>query len=117
MPGIKHIKADQRQFTPLGNTGIQMGRDVWSPESKSIGCGFYTYEDVNVDWLVSYDEYMYCVDGSLTMHGDDGAHVLTPGDGIFIPKGNKVTYDCSGTASVVVVIYPADYKPVDAPSS
>lgn len=106
MPGMKLIKASQRKFAPLGDTGIRMGRDIWSPESHTIGCGLYTYDNVHVEWEVSYDEYMYCFDGSLTMHGDDGAHVMQPGDGIFIPKGNKVIYDCPGKASVVVVIYP-----------
>lgn len=106
MPGMKLIKAGQRVFAPLGDTGIRMGRDIWSPESRTIGCGLYTYENVHVEWDVTYDEYMYCVDGSLTMHGDDGALVMQPGDGIFIPKGNKVIYDCPDKASVVVVIYP-----------
>ena len=85
---------------------VSDGRDIWSPESQTIGCGLYTYDNVHVEWEVCYDEYMFCVDGSLTMHGDDGAHVMQPGDGIFIPKGNKVIYDCPGKASVVVVIYP-----------
>lgn len=107
---MKLTKADQREFTPLGDTGIQMGRDIWSPESQTIGCGFYTYEKVYVEWEVTYDEYMYCVDGSLTMHGDEGAHVMMPGDGLFIPKGSKVIYDCPDKASVVVVIYPVNYS-------
>lgn len=110
MPGMKHIKSRERIFAPLGDTGIQMGRDIWSPESSSVGCGYYTYKNVYCEWEVSYDEYMFCVSGSLTMHGDGGPYVLKPGDGIWIPKGNKVIYDCKDEASVVVAIYPADYR-------
>ena len=113
MAGMKFVKSAERQFVPMGDTGIMMGRDVWSPQSPTMGCGYYKYgKDVYVEWQVSYDEYMYCVSGSLTMHGDGGHYVMEPGDGIWSPKGNKVIYDCKEEASVVVVIYPADYSQV-----
>ena len=112
MPELKFTKSSKRQFAPLGDTGIQMGRDIWSPQSPTMGCGYYTYEKVYVEWQLSYDEYMFCISGSLTMHGEGGPYILNAGDSIWIPKGSKVVYDCKDSASVVVVIYPADYSSV-----
>jgi len=111
MSGVKLIAAEQRKFERLGESGnIRVGRDVASDISKSFGAGVAVFENCSMEWTVLYDEYFYCLEGTLTIRTKEGTFVMRPGDGLWLPKGTWLVYEAKEPAKVVFTIYPVDWR-------
>ncbi|HYB08213.1 MAG TPA: ethanolamine utilization protein EutQ [Alphaproteobacteria bacterium] len=112
MSGIKLIKPNARKFEPIeGIEGhIEIGRDVGTDISRSLSAGVATFENCAMEWTVKYDEYFYCLEGTLTIETKKGDFILTPGTGIWLPEGTWLVYRAKERARVVFSVYPADWR-------
>jgi ethanolamine utilization protein EutQ len=112
MSGVKLSAPTERKFEQIGGDAgdIRVGRDVAGDISKTFGAGIATFENCSMEWTVLYDEYFYCLEGTLTIKTKEGPLVMRPGDGLWLPKGTWVTYIAKEPAKVVFAIYPVDWR-------
>jgi ethanolamine utilization protein EutQ len=112
MVGVELIAPEQRTFEQIGGAAgdIRVGRDVAGDISKSFGAGVAVFEKCSMEWTVLYDEYFYCLEGSLTIKTKEGDFVLRPGYGLWLPKGTWLIYEAKERAKVVFTIYPCDWR-------
>lgn len=112
--GVKFVKGTNRMLQRR-SAGISVGRDVDTDISDHLGCGVVQFENANLDWKVLHDEYLYCLDGTLTVRADAGLYHLGPNDAIWLPNGTEMTYTSRDHATCVMAVYPNDW-PGRAPS-
>ncbi len=112
MDGVKLIAPAERKFEQIGGESgdIRVGRDVAGDISTTMGAGVAVFENCSMEWTVLYDEYFYCLEGTLTIGTKQGPVVMRPGDGLWLPKGTWVTYEAKERAKVVFAIYPVDWR-------
>jgi ethanolamine utilization protein EutQ len=112
MSGVKLIAPEERKFDRIGGIAgdIRIGRDVANDISTTFGAGIATFEKCSMEWTVLYDEYFYCLEGTLTIRTKEGTFVMQPGYGLWLPKGTWLIYEAKESAKVVFTIYPVDWR-------
>src|SRR5947199_1792432 len=92
MDGVKLIAPAERKFEQIGGESgdIRVGRDVAGDISTTMGAGVAVFENCSMEWTVLYDEYFYCLEGTLTIRTKQGPVVMRPGHGLLLPKGTWV---------------------------
>jgi ethanolamine utilization protein EutQ (cupin superfamily) len=112
MSGVKLIAPHERKFEQIGGEAgdIQVGRDVASDISATFGAGVVVFKNCSMEWTVLYDEYFYCLEGTLTIKTKEGNFVMRPGYGLWLPKGTWLIYETKEPAKVVFTIYPVDWR-------
>ena len=109
--GIKFVKAKDRTWFEM-DKGVQICRDVSSDVSSTMGFSIGEFENCRMDWTVLYDEYLYCVEGTITLETDEGDFVLERGDGIWLPDGTHVIYKAEEKSTCIAAIYPANWREI-----
>ncbi|MBC7933049.1 MAG: cupin [Rubrivivax sp.] len=79
--------------------------DSSNSENMSVWFGRYGAGESN-DWIVTYDEVIFIIEGRFTVRGEDGAKTAGPGELIFLTKGTKVTYSAEVPTLVAGATYP-----------
>ncbi|MGI8997701.1 MAG: cupin domain-containing protein [Pyrinomonadaceae bacterium] len=74
-------------------------------DAMMIWFGRYGAGESN-EWIVTYDEVIFVIEGRYTVRGEDGAKTAGPGEVIFLTKGTKVTYSADALTRVVGATYP-----------
>ena len=108
MSKIRVTRAKERKFDGTGP--IRIARDVGTDISTTLAAGVVTFENCKHDWTVSYDEYLYCLEGELTIRIGGEAHVLKPGDGMWLPNGTAMTYEAKEKATAIFAVHPANWR-------
>jgi len=94
--------------TPTGNTSI--ARLVNSTISNHIGAGIEYLEAVTIDWMVTYDEVLFILEGPLTIEfTEDDRHICNTGDIVWLPEGTHLKYIAAARAGYFYALYPADW--------
>lgn len=75
--------------------GVQRACEHVSPEDGIPFCaGIAELSHIRIaDYEFSVDDYLYVLEGAITISDDDKTVTLGPGDAIFIPAGTKVTME------------------------
>lgn len=105
-------KAKDRVWGEIGGTTfeeVEIARDVFKDISSTMGCGLVRHKKP-LSWTVQYDEYYYCLEGTLDIEAEEGIHTLEPGDAIWIPKGTALVYRPLPEALVVFSLHPVDWR-------
>jgi uncharacterized cupin superfamily protein len=113
MPLCKLVKPGDRRFrsvVPEQPSILRACRDADSDVSGTIAAGVTVFENCRLPWEMAYDEYLYCLEGVLRVREDDVVHEMRSGDGLWLPKGVKVVYECDGRSTLVFAIYPIDWR-------
>jgi ethanolamine utilization protein EutQ len=115
--GIKFIKAGKRKWEtakipPRGV--VRLGRDVDTDISSTLGGGVSEFTNCKMPWTVKYDEYFYGLSGTLTIRVGRKAYHIKPGDGLWLPANTKLVYEAKGKASAVYVVYPVNWRQIEA---
>lgn len=86
-------------------------RDLLSlEESPRLGCGVMVMEQTTFPWTLQYDEIDFVMEGTLSIICGNQTVTAGPGEGIYIPKGNKISFSAPEKARFLYVTYPADWK-------
>jgi ethanolamine utilization protein EutQ len=112
MSDVRLIAPAERTFEQIGGEAgdIRVGRDVAGDRSKTIGAGVAVFENCSMEWTVLYDEYFYCLEGTLTIRTKERSYVMQPGYGLWLPKGTWLVYEAKARAKAVFAIYPVDWR-------
>lgn len=112
---VEFIKKAKRKYETLPEVSgyVRAGRDVHPGNSKTMGCGVVEFKGIDLPWTVKYDEYFRCLTGSLTIRSGGKKYVMKPGDGIWLPRDTKLTYQAKAKTSLMFAIYPADWRGVE----
>ena len=103
-------RAASREFKELA-PGANIGRDVDSSVSETMSCSVIEMENFELEWTVLYDEWIYVLDGVLTIELKDGSVDLNPGDSLWMPDGTWHFYHVK-KARAIVTVYPANWREV-----
>lgn len=109
---LKLVKPGERVLQGLGDeaAGLKLTRDAGPDVSATMTCGVCAFEDARLSWTMHYDEYLYCLDGSMRFREGDEVHETGPGDAIWLPDGVEVVYEADKKATFVFAIYPIDWR-------
>ena len=114
---VVFVAAADRQIVEFG-PGIYTGSDVGPASapgvvavSNELHCAVTVLDnfDTQEQRPMMFDEYLYVLDGSLTVLSGEDAHELGPGDAIWMPKGTMVQYQ-SEQSTLMAMIYPANWQ-------
>lgn len=105
---VRHFKIDDVKEW-VQHTGRQIFLadvlDSSNSENMSVWFGRYGAGESN-EWIVTYDEVIFVIEGRFTVRGEDGAKTAGPGELIFLTKGTKVTYLAEVPTLVAGATYP-----------
>ena len=93
-----------------GDGSALIGRDVGAELSRDMGTNLAVFENCNLEWTTRYDEYLYCLEGNLTIRTETDSPTLEPGDSIWIPDGTWMVYEAAAKAVAAVAVYPVDWR-------
>ena len=102
---ISQIKNKDRNLGDIAE-GAKIHWDVDSNVSSTLGCAVSELEEVEFEWTVTYDEYLHCISGRLTVETREGEFSLDPGDGLFLPEGTWLVYKAKEKTRFLVAVYP-----------
>ncbi len=102
---IVQFKEKDRILHEIGD-GARICWDVDTHVSSTMGCAVSELEDCTFEWTVTYDEYLHCISGQLTIETREGEFVLDPGDGLFLPEGTWLVYKAAAKTRFLVSVYP-----------
>ena len=104
----KVTRAASREFAELA-PGAMICRDVDPSVSQTMSCSVMEMENFEFEWTVLYDEYLYVLDGVLTIELKDGTVDLQAGDSLWLPDGTWHFYHVK-KARAIVAVYPANWR-------
>ena len=104
----KVVRAASREFAELA-PGANICRDVGPSDSETISCSIVEMENFELEWTVLYDEWIYVLDGVLTIELKDGTVDLNPGDSLWMPDGTWHFYHVR-KARAIVAVYPLNWR-------
>ena len=104
----KITRASERSPKELA-PGASIHRDVDSSMSESMSCSVLEMDNFELEWTVLYDEYIYVLEGCMTIELEDGTHDLNAGDSLWLPDGTWHFYHTK-KAKVLVAVYPANWQ-------
>ena len=86
----------------------KIARMVRQSLSGGLGCGITIYEDVTSDWMLTYDEILFMLEGHWRIVVSEDVYDLLPGDVLWLSKNTQVRYEGIGRAKCFWVVYPED---------
>jgi ethanolamine utilization protein EutQ (cupin superfamily) len=112
MRTIEFFEPEHRQFRQIGGDGgdVRIALDVGRDRSTTIGCGIAVFENCALEWTVTYEEYIYCLEGTLTLRTDAGTLILKPGCAAWLPEGTKLTYEAAEKTVALYSMYPVNWR-------
>ena len=114
---VVFVAAADREIVEFG-PGIYTGSDVGPASapgvvavSDNLHCAVTVLEnfDTREQRPMMFDEYLYVLEGSLTVLSGEDAHEMGPGDAIWMPRGAMVQYQ-SEQSTLMAMIYPANWQ-------
>lgn len=98
-------------WQPLGLDGEAVVRTVIGPEqSRTLGAGLGRFRDIEFEWKLDYDEVIHVLSGRVEVQHAGGVERGGPGDVVFVPAGNTVTYRFLGDCRLFFATYPVDWE-------
>ena len=76
-----------------------------------FGVGTVDFEPGELAHTLTYDEALYCLQGSLLISVDDEDYTLGEGDLLWLPSGVSLVYRVATPCTLLYVTYPA--SPLD----
>ena len=114
---VSFVAAADRQIVEFG-PGISTGSDVGPASapgvvavSDTLHCALTVLEnfDTQEQRPMMFDEYLYNLEGDLTVMSGEDSYEVGPGDAIWLPKGAMVQYE-SEQSTLMAMIYPANWE-------
>ena len=114
---VVFVAAADRQIVEFG-PGISTGSDVGPASapgvvavSDNLHCAVTVLDnfDTQEQRPMMFDEYLYNLEGHLTILSGEESHEVGPGDAIWLPKGAMVQYQ-SEQSTLMAMIYPSNWQ-------
>ena len=107
----KISRGASRKFAELA-PGAMICRDIDPSVSQSMSCSVIEMEDFELEWTVLYDEWIYVLEGVLTMELEDETVDLNPGASLWLPDGTWHSYHVKGKVRALVTVYPGNWREI-----
>ena len=114
---VVFVAAADREIVEFG-PGIYTGSDVGPASAPGVvavsdilHCAVTVLDnfDTQEQRPMMFDEYLYVLEGSLTILSGEDVHELGPTDAVWMPKGTMVQYQ-SEQSTLMAMIYPANWQ-------
>ena len=77
----------------ISGNPVAKGKLLWQSDDKRIGNGIWSCESGSFNWVYTWDETIYLIDGEVTITDDHhNSNTYKAGDLFFIPIGTKTTW-------------------------
>ena len=123
MSEVKLFKRSEQDFqVPAGKSSAVLAM-VNAGNSTTMGGGFGVFSaGTNVEWTVTYDEFLFIHEGEFQLNVGDHAYDAGPGDTLWIPANTPLTYIAEKDVWFFFAVYPAHKSPsaaqkIDYPSA
>ncbi len=100
----------EHRYKTLEPGGTYIKPFVTSAISKTMCGGINVLNDIKVPWDLTCDEIIYCLEGTFRLVCNGESHVCNPGDVLYIPKDNHISYEADEKCVIFYAAYPHDWK-------
>ncbi len=97
MPRIQIFDRRDAVYEPFRTAGAghqSVCEWVGPKEGAHYQAGIAELEHIRIaDYVFAFDDFLFVLEGSVTITDESGPASLTPGQAVFIPKGSRVTLE------------------------
>ncbi len=115
MPGVKLFRREDQDFSyedNLADGPYCISAFVNASNSDTMGGGFGVFgAGSNVEWTVTYDEFLFIHSGQFQLKIGDEIFDAGPGDTLWIPKDTPLTYIAEEDVWFFFAVYPFSKSP------
>jgi ethanolamine utilization protein EutQ len=111
--GVRLIAEDDVPYSALGGAdNMELSRALTAAAATSLGGGFIRFREPGQlkDWTLRYDEFIYVLDGQISVLSGGTRTPVNAGQGCLIPKGTTVTYQGAANTRAIYVLHPIDWE-------
>jgi ethanolamine utilization protein EutQ (cupin superfamily) len=110
--GVCLIAEDDLAYDALGGAdNMELSRALTAAATTSLGGGFIRFRQPGQlkDWTLRYDEFIYVLDGQISVLSGGTSVLVKAGQGCLIAKGTTVTYQGAANTRAIYVLHPIDW--------
>lgn len=107
----KVTRASERVFEELA-PGARICRDIDPSISNTMSCSIIECDNFELEWTVLYDEWLYVLEGVLSIELEQGLVELEAGDSLWLGDGTWHHYRVKGKCKLVVAVYPGNWREI-----
>lgn len=115
MSAVKLFRREDQDFSYEGNLADApycISAFVNASNSETMGGGFGVFgAGSNVEWTVTYDEFLFIHSGQFQLKIGDEIFHAGPGDTLWIPKDTPLTYIAEEDVWFFFAVYPFSKSP------
>ena len=97
MPNIQVFDRRDAVYEPFRSAGgghQSVCEWVGPKDGASYHAGIATLEHIRItDYVFAFDDFLFVLEGAITITDEIGSTTLVPGQAVFIPEGTRVTMD------------------------
>lgn len=109
-PSVFRISEVTDRLENLEEGGTFIKPFVNTKNSNSMAGGVNFLNNASIPWDLTCDELIYCHQGKFRLVVDGENYELNPGDLMYVPKDNHVTYESDGKCVIFYAAFPVDWK-------
>jgi len=97
----------QKMHGPPGRieTAVLIGKE----DGASMSGDLLIFEDTSLEYVMPYDDLIYVVEGCLELETAEETTFCEPGDVVWIPTGQELTFRSKGRTLVFCATYPVNW--------
>ena len=108
MPKSTVFKNSEFQFEELSGAvhNVKLARLVTPEFSEGLESGLVHFGAASYDWILTYDEILYVLEGHLRVVVDEENFDCDKGDAVWLPRDTPLRYEVDEKALCFYAIYP-----------
>ena len=109
-PQLYKFDSIKERYRTLEPGGTYIKPFVTSKVSETMCGGINVLNDIQVPWDLTCDEIVYCLEGTFRLVCNGESYVCNPGDVLYIPKDNHISYEADEKCVIFYAAYPHNWK-------
>ena len=112
MTKVRKISTRNLQFRKIhGPPGsIEIASAIGVADSQSMSGDVIVFNDTSLDYTMPYDDLIYVLEGELVLKTSAGDIVGGPGDVLWVPTGETLTFTATGRTVVFCATHPVNWQ-------
>lgn len=112
MTKVRKVTSNDLKFRKIyGPPGsIEIASAIGAEDSQSISGDVIVFNDTTLDYTMPYDDLIYVLEGELQLKTSAGDIIGSPGDILWVPTGETLTFVATGRTVIFCATYPVNWE-------